>query len=135
MKKRETVHRFLPPYLVCLAVLVVPLEARGGVGLATTPRRAGLRRRPVREVLLHVLVMLQVKVVPKRDCKWVNNYNSLILTNLRGNMDIQFVPNPHGTAQYMCAAYCAKAEQPDEAVLSSKMMHMLAREHHNGIKR
>lgn len=43
------------------------------------------------------------------------------------------VCNPYGTAQYLTAAYCAKADAPDSVTLNKQMMEYLSRERDMGI--
>ena len=67
----------------------------------------------------------ELRVLAERNNCWVNNYNGWTLLHHRGNMDIQFICNPQGTAMY-CCLYSSKAEAPDQTILSKKMLKVLA---------
>ena len=67
----------------------------------------------------------QLRVLAERNHHMVNNYNAWTVVNFRGNTDIQFICNPHGTATY-CCLYSSKAEAPDKSIISTKVLKALA---------
>lgn len=53
----------------------------------------------------------EMQVLYKRNHRWINRYNPLLLQLWRGNTDCAFIGNPYGIAYY-AASYAAKGE-PD----------------------
>ena len=70
----------------------------------------------------------QISVVLRRNNRWINNYNTKCLYNIRSNMDFQFIANPSGVASYATGAYICKHEQPDKKLLSNKLLRLLGSE-------
>ena len=79
----------------------------------------------IKYVKLKGMRKFELRVLAERNNCWVNNYNGWTLLHHRGNMDIQFICNPQGTAMY-CCLYSSKAEAPDQTILSKKMLKVLA---------
>ena len=73
-----------------------------------------------------------LRAMPKRNHIWVNDYNGWVILHHRGNMDIQFISNPYGTATY-CCMYSSKAEAPDSTLLTNNILNMLAKEDAAGV--
>ena len=83
---------------------------------ANFPR--GLREKTVvKFVKLKGSKIPTLRAMPKRNHVWVNDYNGWTILHHRGNMDIQFICNPYGTATY-CCMYSSKAEAPDQTLLT-----------------
>jgi hypothetical protein len=73
-----------------------------------------------------------LRAMPKRNHIWVNDYNGWVILHHRGNMDIQFISNPYGTATY-CCMYSSKSEAPDSTILTNNILNMLAKEDAAGV--
>ncbi len=65
----------------------------------------------------------------KRNNVWVNTYNAQLLRAWRGNVDVQFIADARGTAQYVTrvAHYASNATKPETSALDQRFRFALAR--------